>query len=166
LPIFGSWTRCDDHQWIGFLWHVDNGSVTTEREMQRSKKGTGYSVVGNMTPVLFGVGHWHIGITLGGDNMSIPHLPQVRIALWDHLESTGGAGESQNVIEALAQHFQISPTERGLRDPTGNKTFDHRVHSAVAQSRRVGWLEPVEEGGRGIWKLTSAYLSDDPLAPT
>jgi restriction endonuclease Mrr len=96
--------------------------------------------------------------------MAIPHLPQVRIALWEHLEAVGGSGESKDVIEALAQRFHISPVEREMRDPTGNRTFDHRVHSAVAQSRIVGWLEPVNEAGRGVWKLTSAYLSDDPLA--
>lgn len=95
--------------------------------------------------------------------MTIPHLPQMRIALWELLERQGGSGESQDVIEKLAEKFQVTPDEREQRDPSGNKTFDHRVHSAIAQSRQIGWIEPVEEAGRGYWKLTSVYYKDDQL---
>ena len=94
--------------------------------------------------------------------MTIPHLPQVRIALWEQLERAGGSGESQDTIEALAEQFQITPAEREQRDPSGNKTFDHRVHSAIAQSRKIDWIESVEEAGRALWKLTSAYYEDNP----
>lgn len=94
--------------------------------------------------------------------MPVPHLPQMRIALWEELEIAGGSAEAQALIEILAERFRISPTERELRDPSGNRTFDHRVHSAVAQSRAVGWLDSVEEAGRGFWKLTAAYYDDNP----
>ena len=94
--------------------------------------------------------------------MSIPHLPQVRIALWEQLERVGGSGEAQDIIGELAVLFQITAAEREQRDPTGNKTFDHRVHSAVVQSRKIGWIESVEEGGRGFWKLTAIYYEDNP----
>jgi len=87
----------------------------------------------------------------------------MRIALWEELEKAGGAGEAQDIIEELAKRFHVTPTEREQRDPTGNKTFDHRVHSAVAQSRIVGWIEPWQESGRAIWKLSSAYLKDNPI---
>jgi len=97
--------------------------------------------------------------------MPIPHLPEVRVALWEELEKAGGTGEARDIIEKLAQRFQLAQTEREQRDSTGNRTFDHRVHSAVAQSRLLaGWIEPVEVSGRSIWKLTSAYFEDN-LAP-
>jgi restriction endonuclease Mrr len=92
--------------------------------------------------------------------MAIPHLPEVRSALWEELENSDGAGNSGDVIEALARHFQLSEYERELRDPTGQRTFNHRVHSAVAQSRKVGWIEQVEEAGRGYWRLTKEYFED------
>jgi restriction endonuclease Mrr len=94
--------------------------------------------------------------------MPIPHLPQMRIALWEQLEKSGSHSKAQDVIESLAEHFQITSTEREQRDKSGNKTFDHRVHSAVAQSRKVGWLELVEDGGYGYWTLTNEYYSDNP----
>lgn len=94
--------------------------------------------------------------------MTIPHLPRVRIALWEELEQSSGISESRDIIERLAERFGITTYEREIRDPSGQRTFDHRVHSAVAQSRIVGWLEQVEEGGRGMWKLTSDSYNDNP----
>jgi restriction endonuclease Mrr len=94
--------------------------------------------------------------------MPIPHLPQMRIALWEQLEKTKGYDKAQDVIDSLAEHFRITSTEREQRDPSGNKTFDHRVHSAVAQSRQIGWIESVEKGGYGYWKLTDIYFEDNP----
>ena len=94
--------------------------------------------------------------------MPIPRLPQMRIASWEELERSGSYSKAQDVVEALAERFQITPTEREQRDPSGNTTFDHCVHSAVAQSREIGWLESVEEGGYGYWTLTKAYYSDNP----
>ena len=94
--------------------------------------------------------------------MPIPRLSEMRIALWEQLEKSGGHSKAPDVIESLAEHFHITPRERQQRDPSGNKTFDHRVHSAVAQSRRIGWLESVEEGGYGYWTLTQEYYSDNP----
>ena len=93
--------------------------------------------------------------------MTIPHLPQARIALWEQLERAGGSGEAQDIIE-VAERFQVTPAEREQRDPSGNKAFGHRVHSAIAQSRKIGWIESVEEAGRGLWELTSAYYEDNP----
>ena len=94
--------------------------------------------------------------------MSIPHLLEVRIALWQELGKIWRGRRAEDVIEKLAQRFQLTASERELRDPTGQRTFDHRAHSAVAQSRRVGWIEPVEVSGRGIWKLTATYFEDNP----
>ena len=94
--------------------------------------------------------------------MSIPHLLEVRMALWQELGKIWRGRRAEDVIEKLAQRFQLTVSERELRDPTGQRTFDHRVHSAVAQSRRVGWIEPVEVSGRGIWKLTATYFEDNP----
>lgn len=70
--------------------------------------------------------------------MPIPHLPQMRIALWEQLEKSGSYSKAQDVIESLAEHFQITLTEREQRDLSGNKTFDHRVHSAVAHDELAG----------------------------
>lgn len=94
--------------------------------------------------------------------MAIPHLSKVRAALWEELEKVGGTGQVQDIIEKLAQRFELTIDERELRDPTGQRTFDHRVHSAVAQSRIVGWIASVEVAGRGVWKLTSYYFEDNP----
>lgn len=94
--------------------------------------------------------------------MAIPHLPEVRKALWAELEKAGGTGEAQDIIESLAQRFHLAASEREVRDNTGQKTFDHRVHSAVAQSRKAGWMEWPEESGRSIWKLTPIYFEDNP----
>ncbi len=94
--------------------------------------------------------------------MAIPHLPEVRIALWEELEKAGGTAKRLEVIERLAQRFQLTQSDREQLDPTGAKTFDHRVDSAVAQSRRVGWMEPVENTGAGIWKLSVIYFEDNP----
>jgi len=99
-------------------------------------------------------------IDLREADMPIPHLPEARSGLWEQLEKEGGKGERQDIVDALAERFQISQAEMEQRDPTGGKTFAHRVDSAVAQSRRVGWMEPVAVSGRGIWELTSVYFSD------
>jgi len=88
-------------------------------------------------------------------------LPEVRLALWEELEKAGGAAEVKNIIEKLSQRFQLTQTERDLRDPTGQRKFDHLIHSAVAQSRIVDWIEPVDVAGRGTWKLTSYYFDDN-----
>ena len=101
--------------------------------------------------------------SVGGRDMSIPHSDEVKIALWEELEKYGGIGERQDMIEKLAQRFQLTQAEREEKDPTGSKTFDKRVDSAVAQSRIVGWIEPWQESGRAIWKLSSAYFKDNPL---
>ena len=92
--------------------------------------------------------------------MSIPNLPEIRKALWEVLEKASGTSQRQDIIEMLAERFKLSKAEIELRDPSGGKTFAHRVDSAVAQSRIVGWLEPVSTRGRGIWKLTSVYYAD------
>lgn len=94
--------------------------------------------------------------------MPIPHLPQVRIALWEELESAGGTGSSQDVINILAERFQITALERQQRDPSGNRTFDHRVHSAIAQSRKAGWIDSFHKGEKGFWRLTEEYYEDNP----
>jgi len=86
--------------------------------------------------------------------MSIPHLAEVRSALVDELMKAGGIGKRQDVIERLAQRFQLTAAEREMKDPSGGRTFDHAVDSAVVGLREVGWMEPPEESGRGIWKLT------------
>jgi restriction endonuclease Mrr len=95
--------------------------------------------------------------------MAIPHLPKVRIHLWAELEKLRGIGERQDVIEVLEERFQLSQAEREQRDPTGAKTFSHRVDTAVAQSRIVSWIEPVASSGRGVWKLTEEYFSCFPI---
>jgi len=92
--------------------------------------------------------------------MPIPHLPEMRKALWEELENAGGSSKRQDIIEALAERFNLSQAEMNQRDPSGGKTFAHRVDSAVAQSRIVGWLEPVNSSYRGTWILTSAYSAD------
>ncbi len=94
--------------------------------------------------------------------MTIPHLPAVRIALWEELEKAGGTGERQDIIEKLGQQFQLTQSERQQTDPIGSRTFDKRVDSAVAQSRKLGWMETWQESGRAIWKLTSVYFQDNP----
>ena len=94
--------------------------------------------------------------------MPIPHLPEIMSALWEELNRAGGSGKAQDVIKALAERFQITPAEREQRDQSGSKTFDHRVHSAIAQSRIYGYIKPVKKAGRGFWKLTEVYYDDNP----
>ena len=90
--------------------------------------------------------------------MPIPHhFSKVVSALKDELDKAGGVGKTQDVIENLAQRFQVTPAEREIRDPSGMRTFDHRVHAAVKRVRTDGDIEPWQESGRGIWKLTSKY---------
>jgi len=90
--------------------------------------------------------------------MPIPHhFSKVVSALKDELDKAGGVGKSQDIIEKLAQRFQVTPAEREIRDPSRMRTFDHRVHAAVYTARRAGDIEPKEKSGRGIWKLTSKY---------
>ena len=101
--------------------------------------------------------------------MTIPRSPEIKIALWQELEQeqeleqAGGTGEAQDIIERLAQRFQLTQTERERRNPKGNKTFDNRVHAAVQQSRKVGWIEPCQESGRSIWKLTLKGRQNVPI---
>lgn len=97
--------------------------------------------------------------------MAIPHLPEVRSALLDlllELEEAGVVARRKEVIEKLAQRFQLTMAEREVRDPTEARTFDHAVDSAVANLREVGWIEPPEKSGRAIWKLTPIYFEDNP----
>jgi len=90
--------------------------------------------------------------------MPIPHhFSKVVSALKDELDKGGGVGKTQDIIEKLAQYFQVTPAEREIRDPSGMKTFDHRVHAAVKKVRTDGDIEPWNTSGRGIWKLTSKY---------
>jgi len=96
--------------------------------------------------------------------MAIPHLPEIRIYLWEELENVMGIGKRPDIIEVLEERFQLSQAEKEQKDPTGAKIFSHRVDSAVAQSRIVGWIEPVVTSGRGIWKLTEEYFSCFPEA--
>ena len=88
--------------------------------------------------------------------MSIPRSPDIKIALWQELEQAGGTGEAQaqDIIERLAQRFQLTQTEREQRNLGGNNTFNNRVHAAVEWSRKKGWIELWQESGRSIWKLT------------
>lgn len=91
--------------------------------------------------------------------MAIPSLGEVLPALIEELEKAGGTGKAQDIIEKLAQRFKVTSAERNLRDPSGPRTFDHRVHSAVARARlKLGLIEPVKKSGRGIWKLTADGL--------
>lgn len=92
--------------------------------------------------------------------MPIPHLSEVRAGSWEELEKVKGISQRKDVIEALAERFNLRQAEMEQRDPSGGKTFAHRVDSAVAQLRIVGWLEPVTTSGRGAWKLTSVYYAD------
>jgi len=95
--------------------------------------------------------------------MPIPHLPEVRSALLDlllELEEAGVVARRKEVIEKLAQRFQLTMAEREVRDPTEARTFDHAVDSAVANLREVGWIEPPEKSGRAIWKLSLVAIED------
>jgi hypothetical protein len=92
--------------------------------------------------------------------MPIPHLPEVRLGSWEELEKAGGMSQRQDIIEILAERFKLTEAEIELRDPSEGKTFAHRVDSAIAQSRIVGWLEPVTNSGRGVWQLSSVYYED------
>ena len=91
--------------------------------------------------------------------MPIPHhFSKVVSALRDELDKAGGVGERQDIIEKLAQRFQVTLAEREIRDrPGGMRTFDHRVDAAVKKVRTDGYIEPWQASGRGIWKLTSKY---------
>ncbi len=86
--------------------------------------------------------------------MSIPHLPEVKKALLEELKNGGGTGKRQDVIEALAERFKLSEAEIEQRDPSGGKTFAHRVDTAVVQLRIAGRIKPVAASGRGIWELS------------
>ncbi len=67
--------------------------------------------------------------------MTIPHhFSKVVSALKDELDKAGGVGKRQDIIVKLAQRFQVTPAEREIRDPSGMRTFDHRVHAAVKKS--------------------------------
>lgn len=94
--------------------------------------------------------------------MPLPDLPSLRIALWRELEKEAGSSEPDDVLAALARRFQVTQSEREHRGPSGEKTFEYRVNLAVAQSRRIGWIESTEAVGVGIWKLSDAYYDDTP----
>lgn len=86
--------------------------------------------------------------------MAIPSLGEMLPALIEELEKAGGMGKAQDIIEKLAQRFSVTTAERNLRDPSGPRTFDHRVHSAVARARlKLGLIEPVKKSGRDTWIL-------------
>ena len=86
--------------------------------------------------------------------MTIPRVPEIKVALWQELQHAGGTGKAQDIIERLAQRFQLTQTEREQKNPAGNKTFDNRVHVAVQRLRELGWIEPWQESSKSIWKLT------------
>jgi len=88
--------------------------------------------------------------------MSIPRLPEVKKTLLEELKNGGGTGKRQDVIKALAERFKLSEAEIEQRDPSGGKTFAHRVDSAVVQLRKAGRIKPfvAASGRRGIWELS------------
>ena len=92
--------------------------------------------------------------------MPIPHVGEIREALLGELIKAGETGKRQDIIEKLAQRFRLTAAEREVRDPSGARTFDHAVDSAVANLREAGWMEPLDESGRGVWKLTPAGIED------
>ncbi len=91
--------------------------------------------------------------------MTIPHSLDIKRALLEELEEAGGRSKGKNIIEKLAQRFRITPTERELKDDSGHRIFDHHVDAVVARLRIVGWIEPVEVAGWGVWDLTAYYVS-------
>jgi len=86
--------------------------------------------------------------------MPIPDQTVIVDALIEELEMLGGAADPQELIDRLADRFQLTDAERQETSQSGRRAFDHRVYQAayMARSKR-GVMESLKKSGRGIWAL-------------
>lgn len=86
--------------------------------------------------------------------MPIPDQTVIVDALIEELEALGGSAEPQELIDKLADRFQLTDAERQETSQSGRRAFDHRVYQAayMARSKR-GMMESLKKSGRGIWAL-------------
>ncbi len=86
--------------------------------------------------------------------MPIPDQTIIVDALIEELELLGGSADPQELIDRLADRFQLTDAERQETSQSGRRAFDHRVYQAayMARSKR-GVMESLKKSGRGIWAL-------------
>jgi len=86
--------------------------------------------------------------------MPIPDQTVIVDALIDELEEIGGSAEPQELIDRLADRFDLNDEEREEVSQSGRRAFDHRVYQAAYMARaRRGMLESSKRSGRGLWVL-------------
>jgi len=86
--------------------------------------------------------------------MPIPDQTVIVDALIDELEVMGGSAEPQELIDRLADRFQLTDDEREEVSQSGRRAFDHRVYQAAYMARaKRGMLESLKKSGRGFWVL-------------
>ena len=86
--------------------------------------------------------------------MPIPDQTEIVDALIDELEVMGGSAEPQELIDRLADRFNLNDDEREEVSQSGRRAFDHRVYQAAYMARaKRGMLESLKRSGRGLWVL-------------
>jgi len=86
--------------------------------------------------------------------MPIPDQTKIVDALIDELEVMGGSAEPQELIDRLADRFNLTDDEREEVSQSGRRAFDHRVYQAAYMARaKRGMLESLKRSGRGLWML-------------
>ncbi|MFC1978438.1 winged helix-turn-helix domain-containing protein [Chloroflexota bacterium] len=98
--------------------------------------------------------------------MPIPDQTVIVDALIDELEVMGGSAEPQELIDRLADRFDLTDDEREEVSQSGRRAFDHRVYQAAYMARaKRGMLESLKRSGRGLWVLKDKAKTKRKKAP-
>ena len=99
--------------------------------------------------------------------MPIPDQTEIVDALVDELEVMGGSSEPQELIDRLADRFDLTNGEREEVSQSGRRAFDHRVYQAAYMARaKRGMLESLKKSGRGLWVLKDKAKTKRKKVPT
>jgi len=77
----------------------------------------------------------------------------------EELRKAGGELRTQDIFERLLQRFGVTEAEREqvrFKGKYKDRKFDWGIYTAMVRMRKQGWIEPVENSGKGIYKLTPA----------
>jgi hypothetical protein len=90
--------------------------------------------------------------------MSYPTGKEIETAILEELEASGKSARTQQLFPRITARFpQLTPEDLGRRDPSGMKTWPHKIHTAASRLRKQGQLRL----SGGIWDL----LKDGPPPP-
>lgn len=95
--------------------------------------------------------------------MAIPDFQTAMLPLLRHLEH--GERSGQDILDALAGHFGLTPEELAVRLPSGKQTtFSNRVAWAKSHLKGAGILESPRRGVHRLTERGRAFLAGNPTA--